>query len=179
MDLNRQHTAGSKRFSVLAFFLVNRSQTKQYHAAGLCTLATLVQIKFYFYLAEPTRGLTLRLPKAQSVHQQEQENCENWLVVADWGIAVALHPQPPTLQWPLLLRGRPASTCPSPACRCVWQRRGWCGGSWSPLQCPADGQRRRSYCSDPELTWWCTTLDTGMTDKGAKWEVYQNPSVQL
>lgn len=134
----------------------------------------------YFYLAELTRGLTLELPKIPSVHQQEQENCENWLVVADWGIAVTLHPQPPTLQWPLLFRRRPASsTHSSPACRCVWQRRGWCGGSWSPWQCPADGQRRRSYYSDPELTLWCTILDTGMTGKEAKWEVYQNPPLQL
>lgn len=51
----------------------------------------------------------------------------------------------------------------SPVCRCVWQRRGWCEGFWSPWRCPAGERQRRSCCSGRGWTWWCTTPGTGRT----------------
>lgn len=81
---------------------------------------------------------------------------------------VSNQPQSLTLQWPLLFRRRPApssSSSSSPVCHCVWQKTGWCGGSWSPWRCPKDGRRRRSCCSVPEWTWWCTKRGTGTTGK--------------
>ena len=49
----------------------------------------------------------------------------------------------------------------SPACRCEWRRTGWCGGSWNPWRCPADGRQRRSCWSGQKWTWRCTRSDTG------------------
>lgn len=73
-----------------------------------------------------------------------------------------------TQQCPLLLRWRAAASSSSPVCHCEWRRTGWCAASWSPWRCPGDVQQRRSCCSVPEWTWWCTKQDTRMTSKKKK-----------